>query len=125
MLIKVTQKHIEDARKGTLLSVEESTCCPIALALFEQVYGGTYKVKYRGTWRKRNYKIHFYHSKAKYAVNNPFSVANTIFVNGFFFDVNSYKMLHMKLTEQTKQFVIDFDKGKEVKPFEFECNLKV
>lgn len=122
MLIKVTEKHIQDSRKATLLTIEQCTQCPIALALFEQVYGGGYYIKYRG-YSRSTFKIVFYKGSKSNSMSNVFSVANNIKVAGLLTGNNP--PYHVTLPSEAKQFIINFDLGVEVEPFEFEFDFKL
>lgn len=125
--IKVTQKHIDDASASIMYTAEQPRYCPIALALFEQLSGGTYKLVGRGVGHgrgDRNWsKMIVFKSQRSYG--QICSVANTIILNrNLIKDEWSHcSPSTFEHTKETATFVNDFDNGKPVKPFSFTIDL--
>lgn len=122
MKIQVTQKHIDDAQDGILYNEEQKSSCPIALAIYEQLYGGTYSLVGRGRGFYRLKQIRF--GKDNYG--NRCNVLNTIELDAFslpdLYGRNHPPInIHMNLI--TKKFVVAFDIGESVKPFSFVLKL--
>lgn len=115
--IKVTQKHIDDAAIASLFIVEQPRFCPIALALYENLTGKTYKVK-RRPYNKKRKQIVFDGSQM-------FSVAETIRWQGYGLigQTHMHPPMDIGHTKDTAKFINSFDEGKAVNPIEFTIQL--
>ncbi len=127
--INVTQKHISDSRAAIFYSVEETCWCPIALALYEGVMDRKYIVRNREELGRKIKYIAFTNEWLKRGgASNPFNVAETIRINSEALNkINSTNYLQpnkdIKLPKEVKDFIIKFDKGLEVEPFNFELKI--
>lgn len=122
MKIEVKQKHIDDASAAILYLSEQNDCCPIALAIYEQLYGGTYSLVGRGFGFKKLKTIRF----GKDNIGNRCSVVKQIELDAFSLpDLygRNHPPINIDMNEKTKKFVIAFDKDQPVKPFSFELKL--
>lgn len=120
MKIVVTQKHIDDARAGILYKEEEKSCCPIALAIYEQLYGETYSLVGRGYNKSKTIRF------GKNNYGNRCHVLKQIELDAFSLPEvygRNHPPVHIDMNLKTIKFVVAFDKGKEVKPFSFVLKL--
>jgi hypothetical protein len=127
--IKVTQKHIDDANASIMYTSEQPRYCPMALALFEQLSGGTYKLYGRGVGHgsgNRNWSkmIAFKIPNNKYG-GQMCSVADTIIVHKSSIkdEWRHCSPSTFEHTRKTAKFVNDFDNGRPVKPFSFTIDF--
>ena len=127
--IKVTQKHIDDANASIMYTAEEPRYCPMALAIYEQLSGGTYKLVGRGVGNgmgNRSWKKMISFSGARRVYRGQIcSVADTIILSK---NLIREEWRHcspstFEHTKKTATFVNDFDNGRPVKPFSFTIDL--
>lgn len=118
--ISVKQQHIDDAKSAALWIKDQCKTCPIALALYEQMTGGKYKLKRRMGWGNDVKEIEF----GKY---QPFSVAKDIewIGIGIVGQERTKPPQYIPHTKESKEFIIRFDKEEQVSPFTFEIELDV
>jgi hypothetical protein len=123
--INVTQKHIDDANASIMWTGEEPRYCPMALAIFEQLSGGTYKLVGRGVGRQRWKKQIVFKIPNRIYSGQICSVADSIIIHKSSLreEWRHCAPATFYHTRKTASFVNAFDNGKPVKPLSFTIDF--